>query len=640
MTTGIAQKLFNQRENNSSAENLRWPNLQILLNATKLSFIDLALAEELLASIPNADEGVAALICHLSIASRNGHLCIEITEDGISPSPVKLWTESIEDQTTLIEMLSLQMQRAAERLPDSIVTICSDRQSTFPLTPLCRYRSMIYFQRHWIDESRLLALFSQMKDSTPSIAFSQESVKQWINLLISQEILQPAQGQALERCTTQRLSIITGGPGTGKTFTAGQMINMFWGLLQPDERSRFKIVLAAPTGKAAGNLKKSLDSATKHQESSPAINAYTLHSLLGFKKSGKKKEPSGIIQSADLIIVDECSMIGLRLMRELFEWIKPGARLILLGDPSQLPPVETGSLFTDMVNALDSDTHAKCLPSTSPRAFTLVERAEKPKTQVSKLTKCLRAESQDIIDFAQCVKAGDSQHILEMLKRGSMGSTANHVQGNIYETPEQEVQALLIQRSLPFFEKGATLHGDSVTLLKYFSQFRILSPLRKGALGVDELNSIFLKTLQKRCSPAIALAIPLILAANNSRYNLFNGETGVLIKHFTNNPQTFECSHGDYALFPASTRDENERRIPAILLPKFEYAFCQSIHKSQGSEFDHVIMLLPQGAAFFGKEALYTGATRARKQLEVWGEENEIKLALTNNSQRQSGFNH
>jgi exodeoxyribonuclease V alpha subunit len=122
-----------------------------------------------------------------------------------------------------------------------------------------------------------------------------------------------------------------------------------------------------------------------------------------------------------------------------------------------------------------------------------------------------------------------------------------------------------------------------------------------------------------------------MIATNDLKLNLYNGEVGVLVRTLSRNRDDYPLMEGDFALF-------SDRKIPALLLPRFEYAYCLSVHKSQGSEFDHVLVLLPDGSEKFGKEMLYTAATRARKKLEVWGNVKTVDKILQKNNIRLSGI--
>jgi exodeoxyribonuclease V alpha subunit len=163
-------------------------------------------------------------------------------------------------------------------------------------------------------------------------------------------------------------------------------------------------------------------------------------------------------------------------------------------------------------------------------------------------------------------------------------------------------------------------------MMDAFNRFRILSPLRKGPHGVEAINELFLKKPSH--------AAPIILTKNDRGLELFNGETGVLIRKDLSKPHFQE---GDYAIFPGD-RPDAIKRVPAVLLPPFEYAYCLSVHKSQGSEFDHVLLMLLEGSENFGNQVLYTGVTRAKRKLEIWCSLATLKKTLSHKSQRLSGI--
>src|SRR5262249_11532711 len=155
---------------------------------------------------------------------------------------------------------------------------------------------------------------------------------------------------------------------------------------------------------------------------------------------------------------------------------------------------------------------------------------------------------------------------------------------------------------------------EPLELFAKFNQFRILTPFRKGPFGYEALNALCHKNLAKTLRLGERSVIPIIVVATDYGLELFNGEVGILVCHHKVN-EFSAFQKGDYALFPGNSLEkagQSMRQIPAILLPKFEYAYCLSVHKSQGSEFERVLLLLPEGSEIFGREVLYTGVTRAR----------------------------
>jgi exodeoxyribonuclease V alpha subunit len=174
-------------------------------------------------------------------------------------------------------------------------------------------------------------------------------------------------------------------------------------------------------------------------------------------------------------------------------------------------------------------------------------------------------------------------------------------------------------------------------LFNAFNQFRILSPLRQGPFGVNALNELFKRHFEKQAKHRLSFIAPITIMKNDAQFGLSNGEIGILIRQ-NREPQPFDSlfQEGDYALFIGE--QGIVRSLPAILLPAFEYAYCMSVHKSQGSEFEHVLLLLPEGAEIFGKEGLYTGVTRAKKGLEIWSSQETFKKILMKHSHRLSGI--
>lgn len=506
----------------------RWP----FLEKAGFDYVDLALAKQLQA--PN--EAVAALVCYLSLAAREGHLCVRIQEE-LSPSIAQLLDADLPQLEALI--------KEGSQSPPQGVVQSGDR---------------FYFQRYWAQETAALTHFRQLKKSVPKIKIDLDP-----NRLKSHKLL-PEQAQAILQAASQSFTIICGGPGTGKTYTAAILLELFLEAIE----GPCEVALAAPTGKAAANLQKNM------RPGLPA--AKTLHSLLGIKRKSK----SSAKLSADIILVDECSMIDASLMGQLLAAIKPGARLIFLGDKHQLPPVEAGSLFSDMIAACPD-----CVVS---------------------LKTCMRSELEEIVTFSHKINQGDAASVLQMLQSG---------------------HAISRSTSDPLSLDRFPLTEDPIAAMQAFNQFRLLSPLRKGPLGVDQVNRrIFTQLMAKkpRNQPAI---LPIMLASNESRLELFNGETGILVQHGD------LVQEGDYALFPSK---QGIRRVPALLLPKYEYAYCLSVHKSQGSEFDTVLLLLPEGSQHFGREVLYTAATRARKSLHIHGSDDVLAATLKTTGSRLSGF--
>ncbi len=599
---GLAHQLFQEKAGKKlgSEKAYAWPLLSALLQKKQLPYIDFAIAEKLLGE--EGEEAHAAFLCHLSLASREGHLCVTLENEAIIPSPELLWKACHEESTALAEIqqddlstLSHLIVKGGESLPKRLY----EGINGLPL--LKRDGNRIYFFRHWSCETLFLDHFFRLQETIPKVFPNEQLLKEKIDNLITEKKLLPEQAQAIANITSHSLSILCGGPGTGKTYTAGMLLKLLWQALSTEQQQQFKMAIAAPTGKAASNLQASLNRATESLTDFPSLKAKTLHTLLG------KELTTGVLD-ADLILVDESSMIDVHMMAKLFQAIKPGARLLLLGDPFQLPSIEAGSLFADIVEACAN------------------------KSNLTTLKHCMRTELKSILAFADAVNKGNYLFAKEQLT-ADPSSLHHHPLEN-----EREIRPLhlaLLKTALSHYPHTLLPGQDPIPLLQQFSRYRILSPLRQGPLGVDQLNLLFLKALASHQKEGTLFIAPIMIATNNHRLELFNGEVGLLIRK---SPAFQSFEEGDYALFPSQDPENPIRSIPAVLLPRFEYAYCLSVHKSQGSEFEELLLLLPEGAELFGREGFYTGITRAKKKLTLWCNEKTMQTAIKNHSRRHSGI--
>lgn len=351
--------------------------------------------------------------------------------------------------------------------------------------------------------------------------------------LLESTHLLPEQLAAVRRVATSRLTLICGGPGTGKTFTIAHLITLF-----RQQHPGLEVILAAPTGKAARNLSKGVDG---------RLEAHTLHSLLGLRPGRKPGRAEPV--AADLVVVDEASMIDVQLMALLLQSIRPGASLVLIGDPYQLPSVEAGSVFHDLCEALPH--------------------------RVVALTRCLRAERAELVTLAERLRLGDCGFPLEPLN------------------------------TLPLWD--------------LYPGWTVLTPLQKGPFGVEVLNAKLL--VHHKQNRGFPMEVPISITRNTPRLGLSNGDTGVWVRH--------EDPRNDYALF-------GSQQIPYLLLPPHQLAFASSIHKSQGSEYERVAVVLPSGAEHFCRRLLYTAVTRAKREVRLFGDPAVLEAILSRPTTRHS----
>lgn len=600
------------------------PLLSGFATAGYICYSDLVLAEQLLRPFAPYQESAAAFLCHLAAAVRFGHLCVKVEKNAVFPSVESIWENSetsnanLEEKEQALRAMKDLVTAGIAVLPTKLITEVSLSELNYQAvqTPLCLIQNKYYLHRYWYYETYFLYYYNKFVSQAPALCADSGQVEAMTSTLQKSGKLLAAQAKAIQQGCHQTLTIICGGPGTGKTYTAGQLINILWHSLAPEHREKYQIALAAPTGKAAANLQKSLLAATQQQGSTlSTLQAKTLHALLNIHQRHSRQEPP-IPLAADLVIIDECSMIDARLMGELFAALKPGARLILLGDNHQLPAVEAGSLFADLIQ-INQD-----LPEGST---------------VCQLTDCLRAELQTIVDFAATLNAGDFAATRAMLNQVHSDGSIKRFNAGLKSPSKNKVQPLL-DYALTLYRRPPSLQHAPEQIVAAFNEFRMLSPLRKGPFGIEEINRQFLHALRQSIGNQCLIS-PILINKNDHRLELFNGDVGVLVRlHHQTSLGDFELCQGDYALFPSRSTSNVIRKLPALLVPSFEYAYCMSIHKSQGSEFNHVLLLLPEGSEIFGRELLYTGATRARQSLEIWTEDGTLEKTLRRRNVRHAGI--
>ncbi|MBA2368444.1 MAG: exodeoxyribonuclease V subunit alpha [Candidatus Protochlamydia sp.] len=583
-----------------------WPFVERLLDKEQLSFLDYRIAQCVFSSL-SVEENAALFLCHLVKAAREGHLCVLMNDNDICPSVNQLWLGESDQNLTgeEVEILTEKIVRGALQVPPSLISLVQTQISP-PPTYLCRFGNYFYLQKNWLYESIFLDHFQSHLNTKPSIKLDASRLNAELSQLNESGALLKEQSTAILKGALSSFSIISGGPGTGKTYTAGRLIQIFWNSLSDEQRKNCEIALAAPTGKAAANLQKSLSQVMGQLEDFPPLQVKTLHSLLGIKPSSDflKETPNGL--AADFIVIDESSMLDVKMMAALFRSIKKGARIVLLGDPHQLPSVEAGSLFVDLIK--------------QQPLFSF------PYTH---LKVCLRTELSSIVSFAELINQGKAQEAIDLLNCSSIPGISR------LSLPQnrREAHQTFLKHMACYFPSAVKSDHNPEEILELFNAIRILSPMRKGPFGVEEINKLLWTHLSQQKGTGW-MPIPIMIVTNDYRLDLFNGETGVLMRKLPLGKFTVE----DFALFPGRGQGDKPRHFSALLLPSHEYAYCLSVHKSQGSEFDRVLVMLPERSEMFGREVLYTAVTRARKHIEVCGSDEVIQKTIFQKGSRLSGI--
>ncbi len=559
----------------------KWPRIESLMADDAVLPIDFAITCMILKGLPQLSENGAAFVCKLIMASRLGHLCITKEGDQLIPLSSSLF-ENTACAQTLDQMAIKGMAEIAQLLPGSGQAVDGG------FSPIIRLDSYFYLQKNAFFEERFIEEIFRIASHPIEYEIDNLSVSPLLNI---------AQKQAVYNSLSSTFSIITGGPGTGKTFTAAEIVRQY----KIHGKKDLRIILAAPTGKASMHLESSV---RKLIAADCSIESGTLHFLLSIKSSEgmMKKAPT---LHADLVIVDEASMIDARMFFYFLSALQQGTAVILMGDKDQLPPIDSGSLFAD-----------------------LIEYAAMNKgISYSELTECMRSDRKQILDFAKAINQQDLTLVQKML----LDHTASLERMSFFD-PSQSIkqgyEALwnFCQPRFSFIQDDL----DPLYLLKTFDRFRILSCIRKGPLGVDAINQFFFNRFSS-IGFSDWIAYPILIKKTQYSIGLFNGDTGVLIKYKDNDSEKalayFYDKQGDLP-----------RQIPLAMLPDYEYAYCLSIHKSQGSEYDDVLILAQQGSSLFGKEVLYTAVTRAKNSVFIDIRDDVLQQLINRSSRKISGL--
>jgi len=435
----------------------------------------------------------------------------------------------------------------------------------------------------------------------------------------------------------KKFSVISGGPGTGKTFIVVKILTL---LLEQTKNKKLRIALAAPTGKGAARLQEAIKNTKKILTCSERIKeaipdeASTVHRLLGsipgspfFRYNAENQLP------VDVMVIDEVSMVSLSLMAKVHEAVPLDAWMILLGDKDQLASVEPGSVLGDICDTGKVHSFSQTHRDTLKKVNIVIPSHSKagPNIQdaIVQLQKSYRFEKESgISELSGAVNDGDSNYALSLLKNENY--------------PAITWKTLPAPKDFPLHLKDKLLSGwgeylktqDPKNAFALFEQHRILCALREGPYGVRYLNFLVEQLLRKENLITIHQkwysGRPLMITRNDYSLGLFNGDVGIVL------PDA-EHSYELRAFFPTS--DGNIRKFALFRLPEHETVYALTIHKSQGSEFDEILVILPDTPSpVLTRELIYTAITRAKKRVEIWGKQEVFQTAVFSRIERTSGL--
>ncbi|MEN9359857.1 MAG: RecBCD enzyme subunit RecD [Verrucomicrobiota bacterium] len=394
-----------------------------------------------------------------------------------------------------------------------------------------------------------------------------------------------------------RLTVITGGPGTGKTTTVRQLVKVL-----QEQNPGLRVLLAAPTGKAVNRLSQSL-----HGD---GFKIRTLHRLLEYHHgSGDFRRNASRPLAADLVIIDEVSMVGLELFASLLSALPASCRLVLLGDKDQLAAVETGSVLADLcAHAAPLNRFSDAFRAAYPQSWRL---APSP-------------DSHPLRDHVVVLEYTYRNESAPELARAAAAINS----GQLPELPRQSPEDWLESRRADFRPRTGSFDADEVGRL--LASARILAAVNQGALGVSSLNQLACQKLFRQSTEQNFAGKQIIITANSYENALFNGDTGVLLPD----------SSGELrAWFPDPASPDGLRHFAPAFLPPHQCAFAISIHKSQGSEYRDILCVLPhRDNPVLTRSLVYTAVTRAQQKASLFDPSQLLRQAVARVNQPHTGL--
>jgi len=641
--------------------------LQDWAEAGWLRRLDAAFARFVLDLCPDAGAPVvlaAALTAHLE---GQGHACLPVDELLQDAEALLGWPAAA--HAPLHALMSTLPARATDwlqALRASPLVAAAGEEAATPAgpPPLVLNGPRLYLRRYWRHEQAVAAGLRQRLVTTQLV--DEAAARHWLDALFPNAGSTGPDWQKLACALALRsgLMLVTGGPGTGKTFTAARLLALLFAVDRAPQRLR--VALAAPTGKAAARLRQAMADALAGlppalAEAPPLRDltarlgpAHTLHRLLGARPETRRfRHDAAHPLPLDVLVVDEASMVHLEMMAALLQALPAQARLVLLGDKDQLASVEAGAVLGDLCHGAEAGRYG---PATAAFALAVAGQAlpaacvtgGPPLAQQTVMLRHSHRFGGPIGELAAAVNRGDAVQAAALLKAAPLEAL------HWLEAPSAAAVVRLAVDGRTGAEGGYAAYlramrqrpetGDAadatafqdwvLRVLGAFDRFRLLCAVRDGEWGTVALNAAVERALSSaagwvRHGPVFE-GRPVMVTRNDPALGVFNGDTGITLR---------PASPG--APLRVYFRDGTGlRSVAASRLPGAETAFAMTVHKSQGSEFEHTVLVLPrEPSRVLTRELVYTGVTRARRQFTLaTGRSAALAAALAQRTRRAGGL--